>query len=110
MKLIIFRYTQNLIRKNYKRGKYIMNKISIGGFTRISKAAARKLYNENKAIYLCPVKLSPVNIWRSAAQVRKDCMIDYIDNSFENICNHFSFYNCNYNETGKYIAFYVKEK
>ena len=85
-----------------------MNKITINGYTRITKAAARKLYNENKAIYLCPVKLSPVNIWQGAMEIRKDCIIE-LNNSFDNICNHFSFYNCNYNETGKYIAFYIRE-
>ena len=85
-----------------------MNKISIGGFTRISKAAARKLYNENKAIYLCPVKLSPVNIWQGAMQVRKDCIDEY-NRSFENVYNNFWYYNCD-NERGNYIAFYVKEE
>lgn len=88
-----------------------MNKIEIGGYSRISKAKAEKLYNDYQTIYLCPVKMSPVNMWTGAMQARKDCTVNgYTDReeTFNQLYNAFSYYNCN-NETGKYIAFYVKE-
>ena len=43
-----------------------MNKIEIGGYKRITKAAACKLYNDGKDVYMCPAKLSPVNLWQGA--------------------------------------------
>ena len=95
-----------------------MNKISIGGFTRISKAAARKLYNENKAIYLCAVNINPTFGAIKAARetwyktIVNDGFVSVVprNDSFDCLCNAFSFYNCINSETGKYIAFYVKEK
>ena len=65
------------------------------------------MYNENKAVYLCPVKINPAGFWIGAMEIRKDC-VDLYNNSFDNVINHFMFYNCD-NERGKYIAFYKRE-
>ena len=87
-----------------------MNKIEIGGYKRITKAAACKLYNDGKDVYMCPAKLSPVNLWQGAMLVNREIVKHEMYNStFENVYNHFWYYNCN-NERGNYIAFYVKEK
>lgn len=75
-----------------------MNKISVGGFTRITRKEARKRYNAGEVVRLCAVKLSPVNMWGCFA----DCCRE-----FDTVVNAFTFYNCNV-ETGRYPAFYVK--
>ena len=85
-----------------------MNRINIGGYNRISKARARAMYNQNKDIYICPVKLSPVSTWQGATRINKE-LIDEYNRSFENVINHFWYYYCN-NETGNYLAFYEREE
>lgn len=96
----------------------MMNKITISGFTRISKTAARKLYNAGETIRICAVKMSPVNIWGAYADatpaaftvVSSDGFNTTVarNKDFETVVNAFRFYNCNH-ETGYYPAFYVRE-
>lgn len=81
-----------------------MRKISIDGFTRISKKAAFKAYKEGKTVYLCPVNFSPVSMWFQAVPLHNDS-----PRKWENIINEFEFYNCTNNESGRYTAFYIKE-
>lgn len=82
-----------------------MNHISIGGFTRITKAAARKLYESGAEIFLAPCKMSPVSPWGNAIA----CLKERHECTFESLVNAFEYYNCNSSETGLYTAFYVKE-
>lgn len=82
-----------------------MNKISIGEYTRISKQAARKRFNECKATYMIPVNMSPVSMWAQPVPVP----VYDTHNSFTEIVNAFEYYNCTNTETGKYAAFYIKE-
>lgn len=82
-----------------------MRKIEIAGFSRISKAAARKLYNAGQIVYFCAVNMRP------GAPLNPECgvQLDPADpEPFENRVNAFEFYNCADCETGKYTAFYVK--
>ncbi|MCQ2978073.1 MAG: hypothetical protein MJ232_08670 [archaeon] len=75
-------------------------------YKRINKTAAKKLYDNGGEIYFIPCKLDPDNnfyclgIWES-----KFLNGQYAD--FEKLCNYFTSYNCN-NETGLYIAFYIR--
>lgn len=95
-----------------------MNKISVGGFTRISKRAAEKLYNAGKTVRICACKLSPVNSWgmyadansRDYTTVSTDGFNTTVarNRAFETVVNAFRYYNCSH-ETGRYPAFYVKE-
>lgn len=85
-----------------------MNRINIGGYNRISKARARKLYNENKPFYCCPVKMSPVNMWGGICKIEKERIEEY-NSSFDNIIFLAEYYNCN-NETGNYLAYYEREE
>lgn len=95
-----------------------MNAININGFKRISKKAAEKLYNAGEVVRMCPVKISPVNLWGFFTDCQKERFTpvagDGFDTTvarnrdFETVVNAFAFYNCNA-ETGKYPAFYVKE-
>lgn len=98
-----------------------MNKISIGGFTRITKTEARKAYKNGENVYMLPCKVSPVNYWFSPCKMDREARYKTIEENgvislieredvFDCICNEFWLYNCNYNELGKYIAFYVKEE
>lgn len=82
-----------------------MRKFEIAGFSRISKAAARKLYNAGQIVYFCPVNLRPGTPWHCECAQQ----LNPVDPcTFENLVNTFMFYNCTDCETGKYIAFYVK--
>ena len=40
-----------------------MNKIKIGGFERISKSKAKKLFVNEEQFYIFPCKVSPINYW-----------------------------------------------
>lgn len=78
------------------------------GWTRITKARARKEYNAGRDVLFIPVKMP----------VRRDYYCNHVilnnhgprfsknDSNFDTLCNHFEYYNCN-NETGKYTAFYI---
>ena len=84
-----------------------MLQIETKHFKRITKATARRMYNAGENIALNPSNLHPESLWNMA----------YITNieseertPFETLINHFSFYNCIDNETGKNVFFYqVKE-
>ena len=78
-------------------------------YKRVSKATARKLFNNNVEIYLCAVNLRPFSMWHCECRIlRTDHDLDDIENTFEHHVNAFEFYNCRDTETGKYTAFYVK--
>lgn len=92
-----------------------MNQIKIGDWTRVSKQKARKLYDEGVTIRLCPVKCDPTNEYYP---MRFDiCINDEWDvepfeweKQFDNRVNGYEFYNCQYNELGRYTAYYVREE
>ena len=74
-------------------------------YTRVSKATARRLYNQGYCLYVVPVKVNPDNFWGIG------CIIDNAavdpEKEFQKVVNSFTWYNCNYNELGKYPAFYT---
>ena len=73
-------------------------------YTRISKAAARHAYYENKNLCFCPVNLRPGSPWNPEIL----CNLENMDGRiFEQTINAFEFYNCANTETGKYTAFYI---
>ncbi len=75
-------------------------------YTRISKPAARKIYDNGGAVYVCPVKCSPVNEFWQTGTIIDNPAADP-DRAFDKVINAFEFYNCGYNELGRYAAFYV---
>ena len=77
-----------------------MRQIKVGGFRRISKAAARKEYEKGNDVFLLACKLSPSSPWYYPVRVNN------YGRTFEAVCNEFSYYNCN-NELGSYPAFYT---
>lgn len=82
-----------------------MRKITVNGYKRITKQAAKKLYNAGKIVYFCPVNLRPGKPWNPEISFY-DCAEDL---SFERAVAGFEIYNCTCKETGKYTAFYVEE-
>ena len=89
-----------------------MNHYTVGKYQRISKATAKKEYMQGKTIAFCPCKVNPENKWIIPycvnRQQRQDYVIDDIGalNDFIALVNSYEYYNCQYNETGKYCAFY----
>lgn len=79
-----------------------MNKVEIGGYSRISKSEAEKLYDVGNAVYLSSCKMAPNSIWQPAVELKNDG-----ETSFKSAVNAFEYYNCDY-ERGYYAAFYVK--
>lgn len=92
-----------------------MNKIEIKGWKRVSKPTARRLYDEGKTIRLCPVKINPCNeYYPMSFDMNKNDKFEVEpfewELKFDSRVNKFEYYNCQYNETGKYCAFYIKEE
>ena len=84
-----------------------MNKINIGGYSRISKSKARKLFVNEEKFYIFPCKVSPLNHWGLGMDV--ECGLWGVGKEFDKFVNEYEYYNCN-NELGKYSAFYVKSE
>lgn len=84
-----------------------MRPVETAHWKRISKAKARKLYNAGTSIMVVPHKVNPENNW--GIGVITD--IEYWDHpSFEKFLNEFVWYNCQYEELGKYPAYYERKE
>jgi hypothetical protein len=70
---------------------------------KITKALARKMYNNGEEIMVIPNKVRPNSIL--ASWTRKP---DTEDGDFEKLCNAVFYYNCS-PETGMNLAYYAKE-
>lgn len=80
-----------------------MIKIETQKYIRISKQAARKIYENNGELYIIPCKMNPENSWGMLQGP-----INTI-HPFDKMCTWATYYNCN-NETGRYLAFYIKKE
>ena len=85
-----------------------MNQICRGKFIRVQKKTARKLYNQGLEILIVPNKVDPLNRWGIGYYANKDDG-DGFERDFDKVVSYFEYYNCQYNELGKYAAFYAKE-
>lgn len=95
-----------------------MNRIKIGGYTRITKKEAARRYNAGEVIRLTACKLSPVSPWGCYSYAQKDHNATVSGDGFnttvarncefETVVNAFTYYNCT-NETGRYPAYWKKE-
>lgn len=74
---------------------------------RVQKRTAKRLYEAGKDVYFIPCNCNPENRFFSLG-IWENKRLDGQYESFEKLCNGFSFYNCNDAETGKYIAFYAE--
>ena len=75
-------------------------------YRRITKAMAKKLYNDGKTIVLCPCNLRPFTMWHVEFSINISDDGD-VKNDFDMRVMHFVHYNCTCNETGRYTAFYT---
>ena len=90
-----------------------MQKITITGklygkpvkLIRVSKVKAKKLYEANNTVILCPSKLYPLGMMHQGFDLKKEDREGYGENYFEDVCESFKWYNCNH-EMGYYIHFY----
>lgn len=84
-----------------------MHRIVTRNWTRISKHEARRLFDAGKDIYLLSCKMYPENMYHVPTLVNNtpDDTGDAL--TFNGVCRWYSYYNCQYTETGKYPAFYV---
>lgn len=70
---------------------------------KITKALARKMYNEGSEVMIIPNRVRPGSML--ASWTRKP---DNEDGDFEKLCNAIHYYNCS-PETGMGLVYYAKE-
>ena len=88
-----------------------MNKLIINGYERISKARARRVVSEtNEYVYIVPNKCIPGTSWYCNPARISGKTLETNGYTLESFINEFNYYNCQYNQTGKYPAFYIKTK
>lgn len=84
--------------------------ISAGGFTRISKAKAKKLFSQGSDVFMLPCNVNPANPWIKPVLMRaEDEMDETTEKTFEKIENSFHYYNCTTSELGYRTSFYTCE-
>ena len=72
-------------------------------YKRVNKTIARNAFNNGVSVGFCPVKVNPLSPWGFIVFRNNE------DNlQFDNFLNHFEYYNCQYNELGKYTKFYIE--
>lgn len=81
-----------------------MNKYETKTLKRISKRAARRVYDNGGELTIIACKLSPENIYYNFGITTNKTMYGA---TFEQLVNAYEFYNCNY-EYGYYAAFYIR--
>jgi hypothetical protein len=74
-------------------------------YSRISKSAARNLFDAGKPFYIIAVKMRPGFPFSMGMTIDSQ---DHLAESgtFDSAVNNFEFYNANCHETGTYSAFY----
>ena len=86
-----------------------MNDYRISGYKRIDKREARKLYNAGKDVFVVPCRINPNNCWGLGMWVNIDN--EYVfENDFDKVISYYEMYNCQYNEWGRYSAYYIKKE
>ena len=83
-----------------------MKQLEIGSFKRISKVAAKNIYNNGGTVYACPVNMNPIHsYYNMTAKINKQ---DLGGLDFNKVINRYTYYNCINNQIGLYPAFYVE--
>lgn len=75
-------------------------------YTRIDKRTARRAFDNGLTVVFCPCNLHPFGFWNCGVEINKSHE-SFSGYTFDNIVNHFEYYNCINAETGKYSAFYA---
>lgn len=72
---------------------------------KINKRQARKLYNKGITIWLTPCKCIYNSMLFGEYKINK--ATTHKGGNFDSVVNCYEYYNCNYNETGLYCAYYI---
>ena len=72
-------------------------------FRKINKVTARKMYESKQSFVMVPCNMRP------DSQFALEMKPGWMFRNFDVMCNEFWYYNCTNSETGRRIAFYVKE-
>lgn len=80
-----------------------MKHIETKHYTRISKKAAKKLYDTGVLLHIVPCNMDPESVFYNY-HVQK-----FGTETFEKVVNAYEIYNCFNAQTGKYAAFYIKK-
>ena len=78
-------------------------------YTRVTKSQAKRLFNAGREVCVVPVKCQPFGPIYQGAHLKND-YISCEGMTFDNIINEYIYYNCNYNELGRYPAYYMIDK
>lgn len=81
-----------------------MNKYETKTLKRISKRAARRVYDNGGELTIIACKLSPENTFYNSGTTTNKTRCDA---TFDQFVNAYEFYNCNC-ECGYYAAFYIR--
>ena len=82
-----------------------MNEYTINGYTRISKAKAKKIWSEkNIPVYACPCNMRPGEPEYPEIWLPTDT-----NATFAQLTNAATKYKCHNHETGLYLAYYVAD-
>lgn len=83
-----------------------MNRYTGNGYTRISRAQARKLWDAGTTVFACPCNLRPGVPWYCEAILKKS---DKVYPTFNADANAAAYFLPATAETGHYLAYYVAE-
>ena len=86
-----------------------MRHYSNGGYVRISKAEARRMYCSGKELSLCAVNMRPDGPCGAIRIKTAEASSGAAATAFAMECRAFEYYNCTGAETGRYLAYYRAE-
>ena len=82
-----------------------MNRYTVNGYTRISKAQAHKLWATDRTpVFACPCKLRPGAPWYPEVKLTTDTIV-----TFDALTHATEARLCTKGNTGRYLAYYVEE-
>ena len=85
-----------------------MRQIETRHWRRITKAKAKNMYMMGYGpLLIVPCKVDPENRWGIGVPIDNQCEPS-TEEEWEKFLNEFCWYNCQYNELGKYPAFYER--
>lgn len=73
-------------------------------WARVSKRKARRYYELNKPVILCPVNLQPFGQWGFGLHLNR---LEYVNRPFDYYCQQATWFNCTDRQTGLYLSYYV---
>lgn len=88
-----------------------MKRYNFRTVARVTKRDAEKFFNAGFEVLLIPHKCNPENTFFSLGSwcdIWGDDDTNTHGCTFNRACNAVAYYSCNYNETGRYLAYYVK--